>query len=107
MARKSKKLFYSFESFRENGAFTKISNDMINSKAWKEISLRQQGLYLHLKTKFTKYKNQDTNVNDISIPKSEASTLYGDLKTFRKDIDILIDKGFIRQIQARLEYKRS
>ena len=100
MARKSKKLFYSFESLHENGAFTKISNDMIKSKAWKKLSLRQQGLYLHLKTKFTKYKNQDTNVDDISIPKSEASTLYGDLKTFRKDIDVLIDTGFIRQIKS-------
>ncbi len=100
MGRKSKKLFYPFESFNENGAFTKISNDMIKSKAWKEISLRQQGLYLHLKTKFTKYKNQDTNANDISIPKKEAETLYGDLKTFRKDIDILIEKGFIKQIKS-------
>ena len=100
MARRSKKLFYPFESLHENGAFTKISNDMIKSKAWNKLSLRQQGLYFHLKTKFTKYKNQDTNVNNISIPKSEASTLYGDLSTFRKDIDVLIDTGFIRQIES-------
>lgn len=100
MGRKNKKLFYPFESSHENGAFTKISNDMIKSKAWKELSLRQQGLYLHLKSKFTKYKNQDTNVNDISIPKKEALTLYGDLKTLRKDIDILINFGFIRQIKS-------
>lgn len=102
MSRRSKKLFYSFESFHENGAFTKISNDMIKSKAWKELSLRQQGLYLHLKSKFTKYKNQDTNINDISIPKSEATTLYGDLKTFRKDIDVLIEFGFIKQVISRI-----
>ncbi len=101
MGKKNKKLFYPFESFYENGAFTKISNDMLKSKAWKELSLRQQGLYLHLKSKFTKYKNQDTNVNDISIAKAEAGTLYGDLKTFRKDIDILIDKGFIKQVISR------
>ena len=100
MGKRNKKLFYSFESFYENGAFTKISNDMIKSKAWKELSLRQQGLYLHLKTKFTKYKNQDTNVNNISMPKKEAKTLYGDLKTFRKDIDVLIEKGFIKQIKS-------
>ena len=67
MERKSKKLFYTFESLHENGAFTKISNDMIKSKAWKKLSLRQQGLYLHLKAKFTKYKNQDTNVNIIYL----------------------------------------
>ena len=100
MARKNKKLFYDFESLHKNGAFTKISNDMIKSKAWKQLSLRQHGLYLHLKSKFTKYKNQDTNVNDITIPKKEALTLYGDLKTLRKDIDILIAFGFIRQIKS-------
>ena len=98
--KKSKKLFYPFESQHDNGSFTKISNDMLKSKAWKQLSLRQQGLYLYLKSKFTKYKNQDTNVDDISIPKSEASTLYGDLKTFRNDIDVLIDTGFIRQIKS-------
>lgn len=102
MSRRSKKLFYSFESNYDNGAFTKISNDMIKSKAWKELSLRQQGLYLHLKSKFTKYKNKDTNINDISIPKSEATTLYGDLKTFRKDIDVLIEFGFIKQVISRI-----
>ena len=100
MGKKKKKLFYPFESHYENGAFTKISNDMIKSKAWKELSLRQQGFYLYFKSKFTKYKNQDTNVNDISIPKKEALLLYGDLKTFRKDIDVLIEKGFIKQVES-------
>ena len=50
MGRKNKKIFYPFESFHENGAFTKICNDVTKSKAWKELSLRQQGLYLHLKS---------------------------------------------------------
>jgi len=92
---------YAFESLRENGgAFTKICFDMQQSPAWKNLNLRQQGLYLHLKSKFTKYKNQDTNQNNISIPKSEALTIYGDLRTFRKDIDILIKNGFIKQIAS-------
>lgn len=96
---KSKEMkHYSFESAKEKGAFTKICKDMQQSEAWKELSLRQQGLYLHLKSKFTKYKNQDTNENNISIPKSEALTLYGDLRTFRDDLDILIEHGFVRQV---------
>lgn len=100
MGRKKQVTHYSFESKKERGSFTKICKDMQESKAWKELSLRQQGLYLHLKYKFTKYKNQDTNENDISIPKKEASKLYGDLRTFRKDIDELIEKGFIKQVIA-------
>lgn len=102
MGKKKKILFYDFESIHSNGAFTRISNDMIKSKAWNMLGLRQHGLYLYLKSKFTKYKSQDTNVNNISIPKKEALTLYGDLKTFRKDIDLLIEYGFIRQIISRL-----
>lgn len=88
---------YSFESKSEKGAFTKICKDMQQSEAWKKLNLRQQGLYLHLKSKFTKYKTQDTNQDNISIPKSEAVTLYGDLRTFRNDLDTLISNGFIKQ----------
>lgn len=98
MGRKRQVTHYDFESKTERGAFTKICNDMQESKAWKELKLRQQGLYLYLKSKFKKYSNQDTNQNDISIPKKEALTLYGDLRTFRDDIDELIDKGFIKQV---------
>ncbi len=98
MSRKKKILFYPFESIHENGPFIRISKDMFNSKAWKELSLRQQGLSLHRKAKVTKHKTHDTNQYDISIPKKEASLLYGDLKTFRKDLDELISKGFIKQV---------
>lgn len=96
--KKSKWKNYDFEtSYPSSLNFTKICRDMQNSKAWKELSLRQQGLYLHLKSKFTVYKTSDTNQNDISIPKNEAIQLYGDLRTFRKDIDKLIELGFIKQ----------
>lgn len=100
MGRKKEVKHYNFESKKEKGAFTKICKDMQTSEAWKALSLRQQGLYLHLKYKFIKYKTQDTNQYNISIPKSEASQLYGDLRTFRKDIDVLIEKGFIKQITS-------
>lgn len=100
MGRKKQVTHYSFESKTERGAFTKICNDMQESEAWKSLKLRQQGLYLYLKAKFKKSRNQNTNENDISIPKKEAITLYGDLRTFRADIDELIEKGFIKQVEA-------
>lgn len=90
---------YDFESNNQKYDFTKICRDMQRSKAWNNLSLRQQGLYLHLKSKFTvNRKTLENNKNNISIPTSEAKTLYGDLRTFRKDIDKLIDLGFIKQI---------
>lgn len=90
---------YSFESANQRYDFTKVCRDMQRSKAWKQLSLRQQGLYLHLKSKFTvNLRTLNNNKDDISIPTSEAKTLYGDLRTFRKDIDTLIDYGFIKQI---------
>lgn len=102
---KSKKLKpptnYEFESANQRYDFTKICRDMQRSKAWKELNLRQQGLYLHLKAKFTvNTKTLENNANDISIPTSEAKTLYGNLDTFRKDLDTLIDYGFIKQIAS-------
>lgn len=90
---------YDFESNNQRYDFTKICRDMQKSNAWKQLNLRQQGLYLYLKSKFTvNSKTLDNNRNDISIPTKEAKKLYGDLRTFRKDIDILIDTGFIKQI---------
>ena len=102
---KSKKLKpptnYEFESANQRYDFTKICRDMQRSKAWNELKLRQQGLYLHLKAKFTvNTKTLENNANNISIPTSEAKTLYGNLDTFRKDMDTLIEYGFIKQIAS-------
>lgn len=89
-----------FESNRESGKFTKVCNDMMNSVAWKQLNLRQQGLYLILKSKFTIYRDKTNNADNISLPKAEAQTIYGDLRTFRNDIDTLIELGFIKLVQS-------
>lgn len=76
---------------------------MIESTAWKSLELRQQGLYLHLKSKYTQKVSNGNIISDnaenITIPKSEAAGLYGNLTTFRKDMDKLIECGFIKIIQ--------
>ena len=99
--RKSLKLpvNYDFESNNQKYDFTKICRDMQRSEAWKQLKLRQIGLYFILKSKFTANKyTLDTNKDNISMPTSEAKRYYGDLRTFRKDIDKLIDLGFIKQV---------
>ena len=54
-----------------------------------------------LKSKFTvNSKTLETNAENISFTTKEAIKLYGDLRTFRKDLDILIDLGFIKQIMS-------
>ena len=90
---------YDFESSNNKYDFTKICRDMMKSKAWSELTVREIGLYLHLKSKFTvNIKTLETNKDDISIPTSEAVILYkNNMRAFRIDIDELIEHGFIRQ----------
>ena len=100
MSKKKPMQNFPFESTKPYGeGFVKICDSMINSLAWQCLTLRQRGLYIELKTKFTVYKNQDTNVNNISMPHSEYSKLYGDKTTFWKDIDMLIANGFIKVVE--------
>lgn len=98
--KKHEQFFYSFESRKSRGKFVKVADDMMDSVAWKNLKLTQRGLYYEFKRKFTKRSNGDTNQNDISMPKSEAERLYGDLRTFRKDIDALIAHGFLKSVRS-------
>lgn len=103
MAKRHKYRNRAFESRMEKGKYTKICADMMDSTAWKALELRQRGLYLHLKAKYTQKVSNGAVISDnaenISIPKSEAIQLYGNLVTFRKDIDMLIECGFIKLVQ--------
>lgn len=56
---------------------------------------------MYLKSKFTvNTKTLENNKNNISIPTKETRVLYGDNRTYIKDIDNLIECGFIRQITS-------
>lgn len=92
---------YNFESTNQRYDFTKICRDMQRSDAWKQLKPRQIGLYFLLKSKFTvNSKTLETNAENISFTTSEAKRYYGDLRTFRADMDILIDLGFIKQVMS-------
>ena len=59
---------------------------------------RQKGLYLTLKSKYKKNpRTGEDNRNEIVMTATESKEQYGDLRTFRADIDILIERGFIKQ----------
>ena len=88
---------YSFESTNQRYDFTKICRDMQKSPAWKSLKPRQIGLYFIFKSKFTvNSKTLENNSENISLTTSEAKKLYVDLRTFRSDVDMLIERGFIK-----------
>lgn len=104
MPRAKKTIHQPFEGRDPRGQFTKITRSMMQSSAWKDLSLRQQGLYLHLKAKYTQKVThgivESTNRDNISLPKTEwFPTLYGDYRTFSADMQRLEDNGFIRTIR--------
>lgn len=98
--KKSGQSFYPFESKKDRGKFVRLADDMMDSPAWKDLKLAQRGLYTELKRKFIKRSNGSTTLTDISMPKSEAEGLYGDLRTFRKDMDVLIGHGFLKCMRS-------
>lgn len=100
MAKQKKKLYEPFESSNTNGKFHKLADDMIKSKAWKEMTLIEKALYYEFKFKYTKHRDGTDNKNDLSMPKSEYTKLMND-RTFGKAIDRLIDLGFIKVIECR------
>ena len=105
--RKDRSIHQPFEGANPRGQFTKITFDMMQSKAWKDLSLRQRGLYLQLKSKYREKKLDDvvveSNRDDISLPEAEWRGLYGNYNTFKKDMDALRQHGFIK-IVARAKY---
>jgi hypothetical protein len=100
----TKKIYEPFESYKENGRFIKWACDMQSSPAWEQLKISQIGLYLILKSKFTLVSGE-FNTNNISFPKSEWIKYYSRKPPFDKDIDALINLGFIRVIiyQANLK----
>lgn len=103
MPRTKKAVHRPFEGRDPRGQFTKITRDMMNSPAWNDLSLRQQGLYLHLKAKYTQKVThgvlESSNRDNISLPYSEwHPTLYANYRSFASDIRKLEENGFIRTI---------
>ena len=104
MIKKKRATHQPFEGNNPRGAFTKITIDMMHSPAWKALNLRQHGSYFVLKSKYRQKMMggvmTSSNKDDISFPKVEWSLYYTDYRTYKKDMDQLMDLGFIRLIQS-------
>jgi len=102
--KKPKSIHQAFEGNNPRGQFAKITQDMMQSPAWRNLCLRQQGLYLYIKAKYkVKMINgnfESDNRDNLSLPKSEwYPDLYSDYRTFSKDIRKLEDNGFLKTIR--------
>ena len=100
----SKSMHFPFEGVNPNGKFYKICDDMKTSAAWQSLNRSQRCLYHELKSKFIVKKVKGRiiyeNSRNISFTTSEAQKLYGELRTFRSDVDKLIECGFIDCIES-------
>lgn len=85
-----------------------IYDDVIDSKAWKELSGNAVKVYIQFHRKhYLKYAGKGKgkyivkdNVNDISLTQDEAKKLWKmDKRALKKAIDELIDKGFIDLVE--------
>lgn len=91
----NKQPFQKWESNHENGRYIRFADEMQESKAWKQLSISQIGLYHILKSKYSKKTDED----DISMPKSEWIKYYSKKTPFDKAMNSLIDLGFIKVVK--------
>lgn len=93
---------FSFESNYSIGTrrkFTKICDDMMDSEAWKDLSMRARGLYLELKRRFvSKNGGEKTNQYELYIYHKDFAREYGSKNTLFDDVDELIENGFIKVV---------
>ncbi|MFF2907672.1 hypothetical protein [Paenibacillus sp. NPDC057934] len=95
MPRKKKDYgFRPFEGISSKGRHLRITQSMMESRAWKELSCHSITLYLYMKAKF----NYD-NENDISFTYAEGQQLMTE-PTFAKSLDQLNDLGFIKVVKG-------
>jgi hypothetical protein len=95
MAKKSKKdfEFKPFESTTRTAKHLRITNNMLESAAWKKLSCHAMVIYMYMKSKYN-----FNNENDISLTYAEGQKLMHK-NTFTKAIDELIEYGFIKVIR--------
>lgn len=100
MSKKRAAIHQPFEGREPSGRFAKITHDMMKSPAWQALNLRQRGLYLELKARYAQKVMRgvvvESNRDEIVYPQSEWKRHYGDYRTFKGDMECLVNLGFIR-----------
>jgi len=89
-----------FESKTDNGRWTRVAGDMLESKAWQQLTVYEIAVYLHMKNKFRVKNTGEHNGRDISFTYNEAVTkLKMGRARFTKAIDTLLAVGLIDMVE--------
>lgn len=90
MRKKRGNNFRPFEGKKVNDRHIRITQNMMESLAWKSLKPTSVVLYLAIKLRFN-----GENYNNIEFPYSEASKLGLSIETTKKCFSDLVSKGFI------------
>jgi hypothetical protein len=108
MGRKKTYIKRKFESTGESSdTSANIYMSMLMSEAWRELSAKQQQLYLYCKAQYYAEKKKPINDNNTSFTMNQSKwhELYGlyslyNKTSFYRDMTALIEKGFVRCLQC-------
>src|SRR4051794_18519198 len=100
MTSKRKKKDFGFKPHEKtprsaNNHHMRITEDMMTSKAWSELTLYAEVVFFHMKMKYNGH-----NDNNISFTLREATKIMHK-NTFNKAIDQLVALGFIRIVKLQ------
>lgn len=105
MAVKNKSNYQSFQSSK-GGRMTAIYFDMIDSKAWSELTGNDIKLYINMLRKYTATYNrgvlEKSNRDNIEMHR-EQYTKFMTKPTFEACIDHLIELGFVKVIEYKYQ----
>jgi hypothetical protein len=87
--------FRLFEGRKKNDRHIRITQDMMDSPAWKRLKPTSIVLYLSIKLRFNG-ENQDS----IEFPYTEAEKLGLSIETTKRCFTDLVDNGFIEIMQC-------
>lgn len=91
--REARYKFRSYEGRRDKERHLRITESMMSSEAWSNLTSSAIELYLHIKIKVT-----PTNHDDISFTYKEARNFMNG-NTFKKSMELLLENGFLRYVR--------
>ena len=90
MGRRKNNRFRLFEGRKTNDRHVRLTADMINSEAWRDLRATSIKLYIALKLRYN-----GENENEIELPYSEVEKIGISKNRVKKCFDDLITHGFI------------
>lgn len=91
MAKQRRANFSAFESISKNSRYVRLTESMMQSRAWRELDIYARALYTEIKRK---HNGKPEGERNISFTYAEGRQIMSKAK-FTQARDSLIEKGFI------------